>query len=99
MGMLDFSAVNRAAQAVLPELLHHWLPNGHQQGTEWVALNPCRNDRRPGSFKINLRTGRWADFATGDKGGDLISLLAYLRGVSQAEAACLLLRELRGLRR
>ena len=29
----------------------------------------------------------WADFATGDKGGDVISLAAFLFGLSQAEAA------------
>ena len=59
-----------------------------------MALNPLRDDSRPGSFKVNLCTGRWADFATGDKGGDAISLLAYLRGLSQGEAARLLAREL-----
>ena len=32
-------------------------------------------------------SGRWADFATGDRGGDAISLAAYLFGLSQADAA------------
>jgi hypothetical protein len=50
-------------------------------------LNPKRADRRLGSFSINLTTGRWADFATGDKGGDVVSLAAYLFDLSQAEAA------------
>jgi len=44
------------------------------------------------------RAGAWADFATGDKGGDIVSLLAYLQGVSQSEAARRLRRELWGLR-
>ena len=57
------------------------------RGSEYVALNPTRADRRPGSFKVNIRTGRWADFSTGDKGGDPISLAAYLAGTGQAEAA------------
>jgi hypothetical protein len=39
---------------------------------------------------VGARLGCWADFATGDQGGDLISLLAYLRGISQSEAARLL---------
>jgi len=60
--------------------------------------SPRRDDGSPGSFKANLRTGRWADFATRDKGGDAISLFAYLRGLSQTEAARLLAREL-GMRR
>jgi len=43
---------------------------------------------------VNLLTGRWADFATGDKGGDPISLLAYLRSISQGDAARLLRQEI-----
>jgi hypothetical protein len=34
-----------------------------------------------------LRTGAWGDFATDDRGGDLISLAAHLFRLSQAEAA------------
>ena len=41
------------------------------------VLVPRRADHRKGSFKINLTTGRWSDFATGDAGGDLVSLAAY----------------------
>ena len=48
------------------------VPHGRRLGSEWIARNPTRADRHLGSFKINLRTGRWADFATGDAGGDLI---------------------------
>jgi hypothetical protein len=90
----EFSVIAQAAMAS-PQLVPKLLPQGRREGCEWVALNPRRRDSRPGSFKVNLRTGRWADFATGDKGGDVISLLAYLRGVSQTEAAYLLARELR----
>ncbi len=79
--------MNRAALACLPVLLARWLPDGRIQGAEYVARNPTRADRRLGSFKVNLRTGRWADFATGDRGGDPVSLAAYLAGIGQAEAA------------
>ncbi len=34
-----------------------------------------------------MRSGRWADFATGDKGGDVVSLVAYIERVGQVEAA------------
>jgi putative DNA primase/helicase len=34
-----------------------------------------------------VRTGQWVDFATGDKGGDLVALVAYLDSVRQFEAA------------
>jgi hypothetical protein len=84
---VDFDRVNRAALAALPALLARWLPDGRQTAGEWVARNPRRADRTPGSFKINMRTGRWSDFATGDKGGDVVSLAAYLAGIGQAEAA------------
>ena len=90
-----FRALRQASRPALSRLVRHWLPNGRREGNEWVALNPRRADRSLGSFKVNLETGRWADFATGHAGGDAISLLAYLRGVSQAQAARLLASELR----
>jgi hypothetical protein len=84
---LDFSAINSAALSALPSLLLRWLPEGSASGGEYTARNLRRTDRRSGSFKINMHTGRWADFATGDKGGDVVSLAAYLAGISQGEAA------------
>jgi hypothetical protein len=84
---LDFAAVNAAALRDLPMLLVRWLPDGRVHGKEYFALNPRRADRHPGSFRVNLRTGRWSDFATGDRGGDPVSLAAYLFGLSQADAA------------
>jgi hypothetical protein len=83
----DFTAINQAAMAVLPGLLRRWLPNGRTEGHEYVARNPRRCDRHHGSFKINLRTGKWADFACDARGGDPVSLSAYLSGLSQTEAA------------
>jgi hypothetical protein len=86
--------VDAAALPRLPELLRRWLPDGRREGREHVARNPTRHDRRPGSFKVNLATGRWADFATGDKGGGPVSLAAYLFGLTRAEAAARLARTL-----
>jgi hypothetical protein len=85
--MIDFGTINDAALRALPALLERWLPGGRRHGREYVARNPTRNDRRVGSFSINLLTGRWADFADRAKGGDVISLYAYLRGVGQGQAA------------
>ncbi len=84
---LNFLAINRAALASLPALLRRWLPDGRLVGREYTARNPRRADRRPGSFRINVNSGRWSDFATGDAGGDVVSLAAYLSGTGQAEAA------------
>ena len=87
MASIDFTGINRAALANLPSLLNRWLPDGRVVGHEYEARNPTRSDRRPGSFRVNVTTGKWADFATGDKGGDVVSLAAYLSGTGQAEAA------------
>ena len=88
---VDFAVIKVRCMSCFPSLLANWLPDGKRIGCEWVAKNPTRQDRRAGSFKINMDTGRWSDFATGDCGGDPISLYAYLTGLKQVEAA----RELR----
>ena len=87
---LDFGAINSAALAALPAVLARVLPSGKAVHKEWAALNPRRCDRNLGSFKVNRYTGKWCDFATGDKGGDPVSLVAYVEGVSQGEAGRLL---------
>jgi hypothetical protein len=91
---VDFARINGVALRALPALLARWLPDGRQVGGEWMARNPRRVDRRPGSFKVNLRTGKWGDFATGAGGGDPISLAAYLANIGQVEAARELARAL-----
>ncbi|WBQ11227.1 hypothetical protein L2D01_05445 [Hyphomonadaceae bacterium ML37] len=73
---IDFARVNAAALVQAETVAVLLALDGRREGLEWVARNPRRQDRKPGSFKINLQTGRWADFATGDRGGDLISLAA-----------------------
>ena len=82
-----FVVVNDACMHSLWGLLATWLPDGKRVGREWVARNPTRADRKAGSFKVNMDTGLWADFATGDTGGDPVSLYAYLNGLSQLAAA------------
>ena len=84
---IDFDRVAAAALSALPALCARWLPDGHREGREWVARNPRRGDRRPGSFRVNLNTGKWADFATDDKGGDVIGLAAFLAGTDRVAAA------------
>lgn len=84
---IDFKAIASAALSRAELLLREWLPDGVLEGREWSARNPTRGDTKRGSFKVNVDTGRWADFAADAQGGDLISLLAYLTGVEQIEAA------------
>lgn len=84
---IDFAAINAAALRALPLILPRWLPDGRRRGREFVARNPTRADAHAGSFSINLVSGKWADFATDARGGDPISLAAYLFGLSQVDAA------------
>lgn len=63
------------------------LAGGKNSGREYLPLNPKRDDHKPGSFSINRDKGAWMEGATGDKGGDLISLAAYLWDCSNMEAA------------
>lgn len=96
MKRLDFPAIASAALSAADRLVPRWLPGGRRSGHEWAARNPTRDDRNVGSFSVNLMTGRWGDFATGDKGGDLLSLCAYLfHGGDQVAAARELAAELR----
>src|SRR5262249_55711965 len=86
-GRIAFARIGAAALDHAHTLVCRWLPEGRRDGVEWVAINPTRTDNRKGSFKVNLRTGRWSDFATADSGGDLIGLAAYLFRLDQSEAA------------
>ena len=85
--MIDFDRVNASALPLLPTLVDRWLPGGRREGREWVARNPRRADRSPGSFRVNMQSGKWDDFATGDAGGNPVSLAAFLFDLSQSEAA------------
>ncbi|MFG1393716.1 hypothetical protein [Xanthobacter agilis] len=80
-----------------PAIVARWLPDGRREGAEWVARNPTRADHRLGNFKVNLSSGRWADFATGDAGGDLISLAAFLFTGGNMAAAAVHLAEMIGI--
>ncbi|MBK3446018.1 toprim domain-containing protein [Pseudomonas lactis] len=91
---VDIPRIATAALAVAPSLLADWLPGGKLRGHEYWPINPVRGDRTPGSFSVNMLTGAWHDFASGDKGGDLVSLLAFLQGCRQGEAARLIAHHL-----
>jgi hypothetical protein len=84
---IEFAAIAELCRINLHSLLAEWLPDGRRMGREWVALNPTRADRSPGSFRINMDNCLWANFATDDRGGDAISLFAYLNGLQQGQAA------------
>lgn len=92
---IDFDKINQTALASLRSLVSLWIPGGRQEGNEYIVKNPRRPDKHAGSFKVNVRTGIWSDFACQDIGGsDPISLYAYLFDLKQGEAALQLAKDL-----
>ncbi len=94
--MIDFAVIAKSLDA--ETLVPQWLPDGKRQGREWVARNPNRADKTPGSFSVNLATGKWADFAAGVNGGDLVALYAYLFHSDDQGAAARELSETHSIR-
>ena len=85
---IDFQSLNEKALLQVEHLLEEFLPDGELKGNEYVVCNPKRDDTSPGSFSINVVTGKWKDFAVDDaQGGDLISLVAYVKDLTQTRAA------------
>ena len=85
---MDFSSVN--AMALQTRLPMRWFPSGKRAGQS-LRVGNLQGDRGS-SLWICTKTGRWKDHATGDSGGDLISLYAAMKDISQGQAC----RELRG---
>ena len=77
----------RAAEIAL-NYIKSWLPDGEEENGQWSATNPLRNDTHKGSFKINLTTGAFNDYADDTMvGKDAVTLYAKLNGLSNYEAA------------
>lgn len=81
-----FKEVKDRAIPYIPSILQRVLPGGRMDGNDYIALNPTRVDNKLGSFRINVHKGKWIDWSSGDSGGDIISLIAYISGISQYEA-------------
>ena len=83
-----FKAVAAAALARFDSVMDSLgLSGGKNAGREYLPLNPKRDDHAPGSLTINRDKGAWMEGATGDKGGDLVSLAAYIWDCSNGDAA------------
>lgn len=88
---LDFQAINSAVLAN-PSYLERRLSESRREGRELVAASI--NGGRGNSFKINLDTGKWAEFSGNERGGDTVSFVAAQEGIGQGEAARLIAEEL-----
>lgn len=84
-GKLDFEGLASRLLAGARALVEEWLPGGKYRGHEYLIGNLSGE---PGeSLSINVNTGKWSDFASGEKGGDLISLYAAVKRIGQGAAA------------
>ena len=72
-------------------LVPQWLPGGAKRGHEYVCGSLAGG--KGSSCSVNLTNGRWADFASDEQGGDLLSLYAAIHGLSMAKAAVQVARE------
>lgn len=88
---INFRALADALLANAEVLVPMWLPGGHRSGPEWVCGSLAGGGGR--SCSVNLRDGRWADFSSDERGGDLLSLYAAIHGLSMAKAAVQVARE------
>lgn len=88
---IRFEALAAALLARAHVLVPAWLPGGQRRGAEWVcgSLSGGAGD----SCQVNINTGRWADFATEDRGGDLISLYGAIHDLKPGQAAVQVARE------
>lgn len=90
---LDIQRIAQAALSRAETFLPDWLPGGHWEGAEWRCGDLSGGKGK--SFGANAKTGRWSDFASGESGGDLVSLYAAIFcGGKQGDAARRLAREM-----
>ena len=88
---INFAALADALLARASTLVPAWLPGGAQRGHEYQCGSLSGGSGS--SCSVNLNNGRWSDFATDEKGGDLVSLYAAIHGLENGRAAVELARE------
>jgi putative DNA primase/helicase len=89
---IDFAGLNEVLLRTAQTYCDRWLPGGKKVVNEWVCADLSGGEGR--SCSVNLKNGRWSDFASGDTGGDLISLYAAVNGINNGQAAARLMEEL-----
>lgn len=89
---IDFVALAAALLDRAHLLLPQWLPGGVQRGHEWVCGSLAGEEG--GSCSVNMNTGHWADFASDERGKDLVSLYAAIHNLNQGQAARELMEQL-----
>ena len=82
---IDFDDINAKLLNNIEHYCHSWLPGGKVKGGNYRIGGI--DGSLGSSMSVSLKTGKWYDHATDDKGGDLISLYAAVHNLTQREAA------------
>jgi len=82
---IDFGRIAAAALQQAHTLVERWLPGGKRVGHERQCGSLAGD--AGSSCSVNLNTGAWADFATDEAGGDLISLFGAVYQLRNGPAA------------
>lgn len=86
---VDFKQVNSRIGSDALSYLNDWIGKGNTgdgaHGKYFYCKNPVRDEKNE-SLTVWLSEGNWKDHASGDSGGDFVSLYAYLKQMSQLEA-------------
>ncbi|MDH6185498.1 VapE domain-containing protein [Polaromonas sp. CG_23.6] len=88
---INFAALADALLARADTLVPMWLPGGVQRGHEYVCGSVQGGAGT--SCAVNLTSGKWADFASGEQGKDLVGLYAACHDLSMGKAALQVARE------
>lgn len=83
----DFEKIGTIACQRFDTVLNHWLPAGRYEGDTYLARNLKEPAGKHWSISINTDTGQWCDHAAGERGVNLISLIAHLDGLTIGKAA------------
>lgn len=88
---INFTALAEALLARASTLVPMWLPGGAQRGHEYIcgSMSGGTGD----SCAVNLTNGKWGDFATDERGNDLVGLYACINDLSMGKAALQVSRE------
>ena len=82
---INFAALADALLQRADTLLPAWLPGGAKRGHEYVCAS--LSGGQGSSLSVNITNGRWADFATDEKGRDLVGLYAAINDLDMGHAA------------
>lgn len=83
---MDANEVKAMLSERAEDVCRHLLPGGRREGSEWRAgsLNGEKGDSL--GVNMNGKKGVWCDFASGEKGDNLLELWIQVRGIQYREA-------------